>query len=508
VRTRIGLGLLFSLTFACSSASRTTAGKDAGPSRDGASHADAKPSDGSTVEGGQTCTLSLPSPEDWHLVTDGTLFKDTLGRIVFLRGVDAGGRSKFAPYVPFDYPDAGYASALDAYMAHAQAWGIDAMRVPFTWAALQPTPSPTPTYNTAWIAQYVALLQSAWAHGIYTIVDFHQDVYSENLCGDGFPGWTLPSDGGADAAPMHDCPEWQLEYFSDTEVQAAFDRFWPTSSPAMAGYYAVWDEMISQVSTIPGVIGFEPFNEPAAGSATLSTFEATTLTSFYSSIATHMNQKAPNALVFFDGTELDGVSVSTSLGKPQGTNLVFAPHFYPIGDMTEQAVESGLSVWAGLGKTWNVPVIVGEFGASNQSDTTLPYIQSIFNGLDALGLSGTEWEYSQSVDIWNSETDTIVAPDGGEYPVAQAVIRPYARAVAGTDITQSFTPGSSLGTGTYTLSYTASSGVTEVRLPTRSLTGPKLDVTGACADTTHAGLLLLQGVSGKPVRVTVTGSSH
>ena len=101
------------------------------------------------------CTLTPPSPPDWRLQADGTFLRDGLGRVVFLRGVDAGGRSKFAPYVPFDYPSGQYAAALDAYMDRAASWGIDAMRVPFTWAALEPTQGQD---DADWLSRYQQLL--------------------------------------------------------------------------------------------------------------------------------------------------------------------------------------------------------------------------------------------------------------------------------------------------------------------------------------------------------------
>jgi endoglycosylceramidase len=507
------LGWSLPCLLGCSSTSKpsSTGPNDAGrpttdahatkDARDGSqTRADAKSSvDASDA---QTCALSVPTPPDWRLVVEGPLFKDGLGRTVFLRGVDAGGRSKFAPYVPFDYPSGGYAAALDAYMARAESWGIDAMRVPFTWAALEPTRTTPPTYDTAWLTQYVALLEAAWAHGIYTVVDFHQDVYSEVFCGDGFPAWTLADSGIEAGAPAHDCPQWELEYLSDTSVQAAFDDFWPATSQTMTGYFAAWDEMISQVSDTPGVIGFEPINEPAAGTANLATFESTTLSSFYSAIAAKMNQQAPKALVFFDASELDGVTVSTSLQKPSGTNLVFAPHFYPLGVPSPSVVESNLATWAGYRQTWNLPVFVGEFGASNTVSTTEPYIQSVFAALDTLGLSGTEWEYSVSADSWNSESDSVVGADGGEFPVAAALIRPFARAVAGTDIVQSWDTTTA---PTFTLQYTASGGVTEVRLPARAYPAPpKVTVTGGCVDATHPGELLVSASSGAKVTLVVT----
>ena len=57
--------------------------------------------------------------------------------------------------------------------------------------------------DEAFLARYDALLDGAWARGMYTIVDFHQDVYAETFCGDGFPAWTIPD---PKPAPHHDCP--------------------------------------------------------------------------------------------------------------------------------------------------------------------------------------------------------------------------------------------------------------------------------------------------------------
>ena len=246
-----------------------------------------------------TCTIPAPAPSSWRLVADGTQFRDALGRVVFLRGVDAGGRSKFAPYVPFDYEDGGYATALDAYMAHAAMWGIDVMRVPFSWSALEPTQGAD---DPDWLSRYDQLLTAAWAQGIWTIVDFHQDVYSESFCGDGFPGWTIP-----DAGPYeHDCPGWQLEYYNDVGVQQSFNRFWDAGSPIQSAYLSAWSVMLARYNAMPGVIGFEPINEPGWGSGDEGTFSATTLTAFYSMMIPFMNAAAPASLVFIDPPGVDG----------------------------------------------------------------------------------------------------------------------------------------------------------------------------------------------------------
>jgi endoglycosylceramidase len=464
----------------------------------------AKSSSGSDASGPDAsapiCSLSPPVPPDWRLVASGTTLEDGLGRTVFLRGVDAGGRSKFAPYVPFDYASGQYATALDAYMSRAESWGIDVMRVPFTWAALEPTLG---TYDEAWLSMYAQLLASAWAHGIYAVIDFHQDVYSEVYCGDGFPGWTVKDP----PAPHHDCPNWQFEYFSDTDVENAFDAFWGNTTGLYPRYLAAWDTMIARFKDTPGVLGFEVINEPAAGSANLATFEATTLSAFYAKLAAHMRAEAPRDLVFVDGTELDGVNQTTAITSPGVAGVVFAPHYYPILPPTSAELLSGLDAWAKIGAAWKVPVFLGEFGTSNSNPKGESYIASVFAEVDALAFTGaTEWEYSVSKELWNSESNTVVAADGTEYPVAQALIRPYARAVAGAAVKQTW----DAMTKTFVLSYAPGTGaadVTEVRLPLRAYpAGYKVTLEGGCYDPMQVkGELLVRADSGaKTVTLTVT----
>jgi endoglycosylceramidase len=461
----------------------------------GESSKDASTSDASAP----TCTVSLPTPPDWRLVAHGATLEDGFGRTVFLRGVDAGGRSKFAPYVPFDFDAGEYSSALETYMSRAESWGIDAMRVPFTWAALEPTAGAT---NEAWVTMYAELLASAWAHGIYAVVDFHQDVYSEVYCGDGFPGWTVASP----PAPAHDCPMWELEYFGDAQVEAAFDAFWGNTTGLYPKYLAAWDTMIARFVDTPGVVGFEVINEPASGTESEGSFESTTLTAFYTKVASHMRAEAPRSLVFVDPPGLDGVSATTQLRNPGVDGVVFAPHYYPLGGGSLASVVMGLTNWAKVGAAWNVPVFLGEFGASDTLSSTPAYIASVFEAADELGLAGAiEWEYSVSKELWNSETDTVVASDGTEYPVAASLIRPYARAVAGSNIRQSW----SASTKTFALSYSptgATTDVSELRVPSRAYpSGLSVSIQGGCYDATSvAGEVLVRPLAGaKQVTLTI-----
>jgi endoglycosylceramidase len=438
---------------------------------------------------GRTCTISPPSPADWRLVASGTNLRDSQGRVVSLRGVNAGGRSKFAPYVPFDFTD--YPSALNAYMDRAASWGIDVLRVPFTWAALEPVQGQD---DQSWLALYDQFLDAAWARGIWTIIDFHQDVYSEVYCGDGFPGWTVSNP----PAPHHDCPQWGLEYLNDPGVQGAFDAFWANGSAVMTAYQAAWDVMVARYKDKPGVLGFEPINEPGWGTQDEGVFTASTLTAFYSVMIPRMRAAAPMSLVFIDATGLDGGLLTTQLNKPTGEGWVFAPHFYPFTHNPD-GVADLMGNWVKMGAAWNVPVFLGEMGESDLVGGATEYIAAHFAAFDALPLvGGAVWEYSVAKDLWNSETNTVVAPDGTELAVAQALMRPFARAVAGDVATQTFDTTTTTFSLTYAPSASATTNVTSVDFPKRVYpTGAHVSLTGGCYDdTSQPGQILVRADTG------------
>jgi endoglycosylceramidase len=449
------------------------------------------------------CSLAQPQLSSSQLHTDGTALRDALDRVVVLRGVDAGGRSKLTPFAPFDFPAAGYDAALAAYLDRAASWGIDALRVPFVWAAVEPTQG---TYDADFLARYDALLDGAWSRGMYTVVDFHQDVYADVYCGDGFPDWTLPPPL---PAPHDDCPSWGGEYLGNANVQAAFDAFWAPGSTVRTSYNALWTMMATRYASRPGVIGFEPLNEPGWGTADSTKFEATTLTTFYTDMTALVHMVAADALVFFDPIGVDGVTVSTSLGLPSGSGLVFAPHYYQFAALAGSApdterVANDLSKWATIGTKWGVPVFVGEFGATQKAPGIEAYLAAHFDALDTFGASGTDWEYSVATDLWNGEDLSLVSADGTERPAAAAVVRPYPRAIAGSAVAFSYDTASSA----ISLQYTPASGISEVAMPTRAYpSGYTVAITGGCADSSQPERLLVQADPGATaVSVTVTAT--
>lgn len=448
-----------------------------------------------------TCTLAVPALSTTHLRADGTVLRDALDRAVFLRGVNAGGRSKLPPFSPFDYAEGAYQSALDAYLDRAASWGIDVLRVPFTWEAVEPVQGMD---DEAFLKRYDALLDGAHARGMLTVVDFHQDIYAQIYCGDGFPAWTVP---GPHPEPHHDCPSWGTKYLDDKAVHAAFDAFWAEGSPVQEAYGKLWERLAKRYADRPGVIGFEVFNEPGWGSADLDSWEATTLTTFYGVLAARLRKLAPSTLIFFDAPGVDAVFAQTNLQRPAGEGLVFAPHYYQAGALTgaggnPDLVLAKLKVWANYGRKWDVPVFLGEFGEPSGIATAEPFLRAHYDAMDATGVHGTAWEYSTSTEIWNAEELSVAAADGTELPVAQALIRPFARAIAGAEISAAFDAGAK----TFTLAFTptSSSTVSEISVPARAYpSGYDVTVSGACTDSSQAGRLLVRASGSDPVSLTI-----
>jgi len=384
--------------------------------------------------------LGLPeSPECPDLVpltssilhTEHRDLLDESDRLVLLRGINAGGRSKFAPYSPFDYEEGHYDEALDRYLDLTQSWGINVLRVPFSWAAAQPTPE---TWDEEYLSRYDALLDGAWERGMWTIVDFHQDIYAEGFCGDGFPPWTLeepPPD------PRHDCPNWFLSYVVDPDVRDAFDDFWANERGTMDAFQAMWDVMATRHANRPGVIGFEIINEPGWGTAPLEEWEPNVLTPFYSTMTARIQAIDPDALVFFDATGIDAINASTALERPEGDNLIFAPHFYDSaifagGDELSANVLESLRAWDDAGLEWDLPVLLGEFGIQHHHPAAASYARQHYDALDTLQMHAAWWEYSISSDIWNDENLSVVDEEGSEYGILlDEIARPSLAALDG-----------------------------------------------------------------------------
>ncbi len=422
-------------------------------------------------------------------VVDGRLV-DAWGRDVVMRGLNTGGRNKFEPFLPFTVADPDDLTAVraeaDVYFGRLWAWGLDTVRMPFSWEALEPTMG---VYDEAYLARYQVLLDAAWDARLRVIVDFHQDVYASPFCGDGFPPWSVPTPDPPE--PTHDCPQWFLGYFANDDVRESFDRFWADTDGLQAPFLAMWLTMAEAVADHPAVVGFEPINEPGWGTMDdIDAFKLDVLQPWYGDIAAELQAVAPEALVFYDGPGVDATGPVATHLLPEGDNLVYAPHLYDasllLGDAwTGVEPTPAISGMGQFGREAGVAVLLGEFGFTHGATGGNDWLTLVVDGLDAQRMSATLWEYSTSAELWNGEDLSVTEPDGTERPILDGYVRPWLRAVAGEAIEARWDRDG----GILEASWTAADGVTEVVVPARLFPdGPEqIELSGAGSCSTWDG---------------------
>ncbi|MEZ4452785.1 MAG: cellulase family glycosylhydrolase [Nannocystaceae bacterium] len=487
MRRRSALVLALTAASACNlsgggDGTATTSGSTGGTESDGSS------SSGGVLVG--TCDPPIEAivAADAHLTVDGSgRLRDALGRDVILRGVNTGGRSKWAPFMPFPIdPEIeleAFGVAADIFFVHLETWGLGAVRMPFSWEALEPAPG---VYDERYLDRLEVLIDRAWAHGLRVVLDFHQDIYASPFCGDGFPLWTIgdPNPG----PPRHDCVGWGYKYYSDDGVRGAFDRLWADEDGIQGAMRAMWAHVLDRLGAHPGLVGFEILNEPGWGTASdVAAWKSAVLEPFYSSMIAELGPLAPDLLIFYDDPGVDALALSdVNILTPTGDRLVYAPHLYDVGLIAGEAY-SGIAPdpkFEGMlahRSATGIPILLGEFGvgAGGVDQGGREWLTSVVDRIDAERLSATLWECSQNEELWNEEDLSLLGPLGEEQALVDVYVRPWLRALAGADATFQWDASAASGSA----SWTASGEVSEVILPARLFPGGPgaVEVTGAGA---------------------------
>jgi endoglycosylceramidase len=379
--------------------------------------------------------LETPILTSNRLTVDGTRLRDELGRQVILRGFNAGGRAKMPPFLPFDIAGGStLEAAADDFFGRLAALGANTIRLTFSWEAFEPVKG---DYDMDYLAAYTAMLDAAHDHGHFVIVDFHQDVFASPFCGDGFPLWAIGDVPHGE--PRYDCsfPSWSFPAFEPgSEVSQAFDRLWNDTDGLAADMEAMWRTLASAVSSHRAVAAFEVINEPAKGSNSEEVFDSTVLPAFYERMGGAIREAAGDFPVLWD-ERIGGMANPEHLEPPDLAGAVYAPHFYEptiaIGFETvkEEAIIEAMAIAFGEGQTWNMPVIVGEFGVPNGNPAKAAYLDFLLDQIDVHQGHATMWDAQMSPEFWNGEDFSILLPDGSEQSWAGAMVRAYPRAISG-----------------------------------------------------------------------------
>ncbi|KAJ3118266.1 hypothetical protein HK100_000639 [Physocladia obscura] len=441
------------------------------------------------------------------LTTVGKWIQESDGRSVILRGFNLAGTGKVPDFMPIKNT-----TKLEVL---ANTFGANIARLQFYWEAYEPTEG---TYDSEYLEYIVGVADALWALGIYVNIDFHSDAYSRYLangCGSGFPLWAIPRNVTV-SEPKNNasCNDWGLSLQSDTAakngINAAYNNFYNSSSNVHASYLAMVDSVSARLASVPGVVAFEPLNEPWGD-------EATQISSLYQNASAVIRKNVPNALIYlcpsFTTISNEVFSPDTNLLPSLATsigNVVYSPHYY---DPLLFVFNTYVGIWptaitmhniiVDVITKWNngsgIPCHFGEFGGiGTMANNDL--IVNYYNYLDQDLVSGTQWNYSPNwnpitQDDWNNEDFCVV--DQNNNPRAQmSDIRPQPRKFAGVPILFTFDRSARTVTFSWTQNTATLGKATEIFFPRSLVTGAltvKFDTSGAlgtCQYSTASQIIL------------------
>lgn len=209
----------------------------------------------------------------------GPFLRDAEGRVVLLHGVNLVYKRP-----PYEVVTTGTGTNVltNHQAASMAADGFDVVRLGILWKGLEPGTAPmndpaictpgTPKaagpgqFSAKVFDRYMAKLEKTIAllarHGIYSLVDMHQDSMNEVFAGEGFPDWAVCTDGITPVAHRN-VAAWGVNQLDPGMAQAQ-GHFWHNDvvGNLQGAYDQIWAKVAARLAGNPWVIGYDPFNEP------------------------------------------------------------------------------------------------------------------------------------------------------------------------------------------------------------------------------------------------------
>lgn len=336
------------------------------------------------------------------VVHEGRLF-DAEDRQVLLRGINArveglfdvdfdDGRIPLQPIPPFDGEDCRFL---------AETLGFNHLRLPVNWSGIEPERG---QIDEDYIDRIVALVDACATHGVWTIVDLHQDAWSKHIGEDGAPLWAIiPEPEELLEGPLTDLAERRL---SD-QVMAAFRSFWHNVDGLQDAYAAMAAQLAIRLDGRPGMVGLEIMNEPVLAPAGV---DPLLLEDFHRRVAAAVRAVAPGMVLVFEPDAIRNFVDQAQVPGPfEPGNALYAPHLYTrvftgqwagtAGDRSalirsaERALLEAEAYGAGL--------YIGEFGNDPRHEAGRIFIRTATDILDRLLAHWAFWVYEEwSQDSW------------------------------------------------------------------------------------------------------------
>ena len=193
------------------------------------------------------------------ITVDSMDFKDHDGRVRLFYGFNIDDKAMDRQSFAYDLNE----EFFEKYTAR----GFNIIRLAFTWQNLEPEQG---KYNESYLKSIDSIFELAEKHGVYILLDMHQDLYSgfgDQSVGDGAPEWAALTDGHKVKMPKF---VWAEAYIFGKWVHSAFDHFWNNDKVNGIGlqdsYAALWQMLAERYGDSPALFGFDLMNEPFPGS--------------------------------------------------------------------------------------------------------------------------------------------------------------------------------------------------------------------------------------------------
>lgn len=190
---------------------------------------------------------------------------DLEGRDVLLRGANVNTLGEYWAGVPGLGPTLPVSDDdLDVMAAN----GFSVVRLLITWSRVEPTRG---DYDQAYLDEVEAMVERLAAHGIYSVIDMHQDAFSSFIfttdpatCPpgttpakgwDGAPAWATLTDG------LSTCLT-NGERNSSPAVNRAWNNFYDDVDGIRTAFAAAWGVVAERFAGRPEVAGYDILNEP------------------------------------------------------------------------------------------------------------------------------------------------------------------------------------------------------------------------------------------------------
>ncbi|MGW2516998.1 cellulase family glycosylhydrolase [Streptomyces sp. NPDC001617] len=315
-----------------------------------------------TVAGAPSASAATLSDSLWFdespLTVQNGRFVDGNGREVVLRGYNVSGETKLEENSGL--PFASVADAKKSATALRALGGGNSVRFLLSWAHAEPTRG---TVDTTYLSAVTAQVQAFLDAGIRVYPDFHQDLYSRYLfnsgswyTGDGAPKWAVTL-GSYPQESCGICLFWGQNITQNQAVTKAQYDFWHNNYGLQDSFLDTAQKTMAYLeqhlsdAEFAGIVGFDPYNEPYAGSydsgQTSRTWEQNLLWPFYQKFRARMDaagwQNKPAFVEpnLFWNANIDSQKQEGGLldAGTLGPRYVFNTHFY------DQKAISGILMW-------------------------------------------------------------------------------------------------------------------------------------------------------------------